>query len=980
MPETPYKMLNISSFLLAGWLVSALATPLRAPERVPEPDEAGNKAAFLTDIFPVQGSSRPRVDLDGTWEFRRDPENQGESFGWAEGKGSFKETLQIPGAPQAQGIGEPNDSQKWFTDEPFWVRRSFSMPRLETRQIVWLRIGGVLPAAQVYLNGEYVGYTRSSRTPQRVDVTRFLEPDAVNRIAIKVCDWPKVKLEGLWEMAELRRVWTGLFRSISLEFTDEVSILDVYIQPKLGTGTAHVEVELSRPPADVVTVDMQVLENEALRGQASATVPPGEKKVRAAVKLSRFTPWSPEHPQLYRLDLWLRRGGKRIADHVSLRFGMREIGSAGGKFFLNGYPIYVRAFGDNQLYPETLAPPPAKAWYLPRLKRAREYGMNAAKSCEEIFTPEYLEAADEAGLLIIQEMPFGLSGYVRETQHRLEEPWRTYYGRELDGLVRMSRNHASVVAFSMCSEVPLDGGTQEAFDFFCRDLPRKTKDLAPHALVIDNTGYHGNTRTPKGERITDFYALIIPTWCKEVLDETPVQSDGRHPAILHEFNWWSCYPDPGSRAKYANTAIKPWWLDVLEKTARENGQEEWIPTYRKNSLWLQTLGRKDGLEYARRSPHVEGYILWLLIDFGQYTEGVLDDFWEPKNVSAKELLQSTGDTVILLAREGQRCLKSGQTQRIPLAISHYGEKDLSGSVLCWQASGGPLSQDGEIPLAALEKGGLNPAGTAEIRLPYNSRAFAFSLQVSLDHGGEEINTNVWSFWAFPETPDFLRTVGTPEGNGRTLEGGVFIRLGDARSRPIPGGTSLVLAEKADPGLADYVVHGGRCIFFTRGAAIENTKRYYPGLPNFTTFFRTIPWNAGYGNSGTVLEQHPALAAFPHEGYCDLPFLWMIRGVVPMEFSPLKSYGLTPILRVIDWYQANQNNAHLLEFRVGKGAVLLTSLNVLPWLPSKLEVRYFLKTLMEYAKGPLFSPGATIPAEEFIRLLDPKPAIEEPARK
>jgi len=659
---------------------------------------------------------------------------------------------------------------------------------------------------------------------------------------------------------------------------------------------------------------------------------------------------------------------------------MREITSSGRKFFLNGHPIYLRAFGDDQFYPETLAPPPAKDWYVSRLKRAREYGMNAAKSCEEIFTPEYLEAADETGLLIIQEMPFGLSGYVRENQHRLEEPWRTYYGRELEGLVRMSRNHASVVAFSMCSEVPLDGGTREAFDFFCRYLPSKTKEMAPHALVIDNTGYHGNTLTPKGERITDFYAVIIPTWCKEVLDETPVQSDGRHPAILHEYNWWSCYPDPRSRAKYVNTAIKPWWLDVLEKTARENGQEHLVPTYRKNSLWLQTLGRKDGLEYARRSPNVEGYILWLLIDFGQYAEGVLDDFWEPKNVSAKEFLQSTGDTVILLAREGERCLKMGQAWRLPLAISHYGERDLSGSVLRWRASGGPLIQTGEIPLAALEQGGLSLAGDVEIDLPAGTGAFSFTLEAVLCRGGEEINANAWSFWAFPETPEALRGLGTPGMNGRTLEGGVFLRLGDARSRPIPGGTSLVLAEQADPALSDYVAQGGKCLFFTRGATIENRRLYHPDLPNFYTFFRTIPWNAGYGNSGTVLERHPALASFPHEGYCDLPFVPMIRGVVPMEFSPLEPYGVTPILRVIDWYQANQNNAHLLEFRLGKGAVLLTSLNLLPRLPEKLEVRNFLQTLMEYAKGPQFLPAATVPTEEFIRLLASQPAAEGPAKK
>jgi hypothetical protein len=966
-------MRDILAFLMAGWLTSVSAAPARDNGGAPAPDEAGNKAAFLTDILPLQGSSRPRVDLSGPWEFRRDPENQGERLGWARGEGRFTETLQVPGAPQAQGIGEPNDSQRWSFNEPFWVRRGFSMPPLVPRQRVWLRIGGVLPAAQVYVDGEYVGYTRSSRTPQRVDVTPFLKPAAAHRIAIRVCDWPKVKLEGLWEMAELRRVWTGVYRSISIEVTDEVSIVDVYVRPKLTSGSAQVEVELTQPPTEALTLDFVVLDGKSRLGQASATVLPGAKRARAELRLSSFTPWSPEHPQLYRLDLSLSRAGQRVADRVTIRFGMREVASVGRKFFLNGQPIYLRAFGDDQFYPKTLAPPPDKTWYLSRLKRARAYGLNAAKSCEEIFTQEYLEAADEAGLLIIQEMPFGLSGYVRENQHRLAEPWRTYYGRELDGLVRLGRNHASVIAFSMCSEVPLDGGTREAFDFFCRYCPRRAKELAPHALVIDNTGYHGHTQTPQGDRITDFYAVISPAWCKEMLDETPVQSDGRHPTILHEYNWWSCYPDPRSRHAYADTAVKPWWLDVLEKTARANGQERLIPTYRKNSLWLQTVCRKDGLEYARRCPNVEGFILWLLIDFGQYTEGVLDDFWQPKNVSAKEFRQSTGDAVILLAEEGQRCLKMSQTHRLPLAISHYGEKNLGGSVLRWRASGGPLSQAGEIPLAALAKGEVNPAGAVEILLPSGSRAFPFSLRVALLHGGEEINTNVWSFWAFPETPAALRVIGTPEANGRTLEGGVFLRLGDAQSQPIPERTSLVLAEKADPALADYVARGGKCLFFTRGAAVENTRRYHPGIANFYTYFRTIPWNAGYGNSGTVLERHPALASFPHDGYCDLPFVAMIRGVVPMEFSPLRPYGVTPILRVIDWYQANQNNAHLLEFRVGKGAVLLTSLNVLPWLPSKLEVRSFLQALMDYARGPQFSPAASVPTEEFIRLLAPQPA-------
>ena len=54
-------------------------------------------------------------------------------------------------------------------------------------------------------------------------MTKLVKPAAENLIAIKVCDWPKVKLEGIWEMAELQRVWTGVYRSIRLEITDAVS-------------------------------------------------------------------------------------------------------------------------------------------------------------------------------------------------------------------------------------------------------------------------------------------------------------------------------------------------------------------------------------------------------------------------------------------------------------------------------------------------------------------------------------------------------------------------------------------------------------------------------------------------------------------------------------------------------------------------------------------------------------------------------------
>lgn len=961
-PTFRLRALTVLCAAQLGCTAASGAATQRTNNASPNAEETS--PAFLTDAFSYRfGCYRPQISLDGAWQFRRDRENQGISLGFHEGREEFPQTINLPGVPQAQGLGVSNGYQKWFLNEPFWVRRTFTLPPVQSNQRVWLRLGGILPAGEVYLNGVGVGYTKSSRTQQRVDVTRLAKPASENLIAIKVCDWPQVKLEGLWEMAELQRVWTGVYRPVRLEITDEVSLLDAYLQPQLASGSVKVTLELAAAAPANLAAELAVQDGIEVIGSARIQFPNGATTAVGEVKMDRFTTWSPNHPRLYRLDISLRRlGQSKACDQVGIRFGMREIATRGAKFYLNGEPIYLRCFGDDQLYLDTLAPPTDLNWYLPRLQRAREYGFNAAKSCEEIFSQDFLEAADEAGIMIIQEMPFGLSGYVRTTQHKLEEPWRRFYAKEFAGLCQESRNHASVIAYSMCSEVPLDSGSREAFDFFVRELPSRSKELAPHALVIDNTGWLGRTKTALGDRRSDFYAVIIPTWMKEVLNETPIVTDGLHPNVLHEYNWWSCYPDPTSREKYKDTAILPWWLDALEASTKDKGQLDLVPTYVKHSLKLQAICRKDGLEYARRCPNVEGFILWLLIDFGQYTEGLLDDFWMPKNVTAKELLKSTGDTIVLLAVEGNRSLRQGEPAAIPLAISHYGESRLRDGKLRWRALGPSFAREGEIGEIVIPQGELTRAGTVRFVPPAADQGYKLEIRVALFDGDQLINENDWSFWAFP---------GVPKVSSSEL---VLMRLNSTNPPAIPAGTPMVVAGFVDQALVDYVSAGGKCLLLSRGAQIENTNKY-AGSTTFYTTFRTIPWNAGPGNSGSVITPHPALATFPHEEMCDLQFVWAIQGVIPMNFEPLRAYGVEPIIRMIDFYRINAHNAHLLEFGVGRGQVLATSLNLQPDLDERLELQNLMASLVRYAQSETFTPVARVPPAEFFRLFTSRAEVQ-----
>ncbi|MHC4123293.1 MAG: glycoside hydrolase family 2 protein [Planctomycetota bacterium] len=948
--------------------ISATITSVAATKTDPcEMQGPENTAEFIPDVFSLNWGYREQIELNGIWEFRRDANGEGKNLGWHEGKGKFADSMTIPGAPQAQGFGEPHKCQKTYFPEPFWVRRTYKIRQTGPNERLWLRVGAVFPAAEVYLNGTYINYTKSSRTQQRVDVTDFVKPGAENLIAIKVCKLPKVHLNGMFEFPLTTQFWKGVYRSVKCEITDRISVIDLYAQPKLASNSVSVDMELSKAPQEDLTAVLRVAEpgKEAI-GKKKFLIRAGEKRIQTELKLDSFKKWSPQHPQLYTLDISLIKAQQeKPIDKVGIRFGMKEISVKGTKFYLNGNPVFLRAYGDDHYYPDTLCPPADVNWYLSRLKLARKYGLNAVKSCVDTITQDYLEACDEAGIMVIQEMPFGLSSPIR---HKMSKEFRDYYACEFERLLKVSRNHASIIAYSMSSELKIGRQTQESFDFFSKELPLKAKKLAPNALVIDCTGYLKTEETPKGKRITDFYASMFPKFPKRTLDETGVESDGKHPTILHEYDWWSCYPDVEDKKKYANSQLKPFWLDTLLKTARENGQEHLLKTYRKNSLWLQALTRKDGIEFSRRNTDIEGYILWLLIDFGKFSEGLLDDFWNPKNVSAQEFMKSNGDTIIVLAKEGNRCFDMAEKVSIPLAVSHYGQRKYPNSKLRWKvARDGITFAEGELTIRQPAQGELTQAGCARFNLLKAEKGYKFELEVSLHYQDELINTNNWSFWAFPKVRESLRNVSAEKTAGKMVKGNTFVRLKSAQSEPIPEETSLVLADSVDESLVNYVEDGGKCILFTRGAPIENTATFGNGRINFYPLFRAIAWNLGdSGNSGTIINDHPSLEDFPHESMCDLQFIAMLPGVIPMEFSPLRKYGVTPIIRGIDHYKANRNNAHMLEFNVGRGKVLVTSMNILSSLNKHIEVRNLLQSMVDYAKGPAFSPEPTLPKEEFMK--------------
>src|SRR5207247_1634759 len=110
-----------------------------------------------------------------------------------------------------------------------------------------------------------------------------------------------------------------------------------------------------------------------------------------------------------------------------------------------------------------------------------------------------------------------------------------------------------------------------------------------------------------------------------------------------------------------------------------------------------------------------------------------------------------------------------------------------------------------------------------------------------------------------------------------------------------------------PELIDVLERGGRVLLISRHdqtglperpCALKSADIPYPLY--FAPTFWGGPGAPGGGNLGTVIYDHPSLGRFPHEGFCDLQFLSLLRSVGRADLDALP-VRVKPIIRSItDW--------------------------------------------------------------------------------
>ena len=93
---------------------------------------------------------------------------------------------------------------------------------------IFLHFGAAKSAIEVYVNGEYVGYSQGSMTPHEFDVTRFVNVGE-NKVAVKVyrfSDGAYLENQDMWLLC-------GLYREVYIYREEKAGIRDFFITTDL---------------------------------------------------------------------------------------------------------------------------------------------------------------------------------------------------------------------------------------------------------------------------------------------------------------------------------------------------------------------------------------------------------------------------------------------------------------------------------------------------------------------------------------------------------------------------------------------------------------------------------------------------------------------------------------------------------------------------------------------------------------------------
>ncbi|MFV0592048.1 MAG: DUF4982 domain-containing protein [Draconibacterium sp.] len=331
-----------------------------------------------------------------------------------------------------------------------WYRTNLEVPELKKGKKALLVFDGAMSEPQVFINGEKVGEWKYGYAYFYFDVTKYLNPDKENLLA--------VRLENRGESSR----WypgAGLYRKVQLIIKNETCFKQwgtFITTPYVFESSAQVNIK-SEIEGENIRVVTEIRDENGKVLASETTDQLFGNKIEQNLAVPDPKLWGVETPHLYFASMKLY-SGQELKDEQTIRFGIRDVKYERGKgLILNGK---VTKFKGVCLHHD-LGPLGAavnRAALKRQLTILKDMGCNAIRSSHNMPSHEQLELCDEMGFLFLAESfdewkrPKVRNGYNRFFDE--------YAEKDVVNLVRATRNHPCIIMWSAGNEVPDQWGNE----------------------------------------------------------------------------------------------------------------------------------------------------------------------------------------------------------------------------------------------------------------------------------------------------------------------------------------------------------------------------------------------------------------------------------------------------------------------------------------------------------------------------------------
>ncbi len=320
-----------------------------------------------------------------------------------------------------------------------WYRRVFAIAEADRGKRVVVDFDGAFRSALVFVNGIFAGRNDNGYAPFSFDVTDYLLYDANNVIMVRM----DASFGDGWfyEGAGLyRHVWLTKYDPLHLGQWESYVRSEVSgASAKLSLGTVVVNSGDKQETASVKwkIVDATGATVATAEASAQTIAPDGSATYTATATVENAKLWSLESPAMYSAVVTVESGGA-VRDGERVGFGVRTVNFDAAKgFSLNGQNMKVKGTCNHQDHAGVGAALPDRLqWY--RLAVLKEMGGNAVRTSHNMPTPEWVEACNRMGMMMLCETrqmnssPEGLA--------------------QLEAMIKRYRNSPAIILWSMGNE------------------------------------------------------------------------------------------------------------------------------------------------------------------------------------------------------------------------------------------------------------------------------------------------------------------------------------------------------------------------------------------------------------------------------------------------------------------------------------------------------------------------------------------------